>query len=325
MQLLIYRASFERVAGRLAERPEIEAIIMEQDGALVRSDGSAADDAQPEIGWLSRELILTPAAPIADYVRRLLSTPSIRWVQSAAAGYEHPTFQKLLASGIRLSINDASSIAIAEFVLTEVLASFHPIAERRAAQAERRWERLSFREVDGSRWLILGYGSIGQHVAARARAFGAEIVGVRRTPQPDEHALRVVGTDALLEEVAQADVLVICAAANDDNTHLVDARVLGAMRPDSVLVNIARGSIVDSAALLAALDAGRPGTAILDVFETEPLPTDDPLWGHPRVRITAHCSADTEGSGPRGEAVFLEHLDAWLAGRPLRLEVQARD
>lgn len=322
MQLLIFRATHDRVADRLAERPEVEAIIMEQDGSLVRANGAAADDAQPEAGWLSRELILTPDAPIADYVLRLLTTPSIRWVQSAAAGYEHPTFQKLLAAGVRLSINDASSVAIAEFVLAEVLASFHPIAERRAAQAERRWERLSFREVAGTRWLILGYGSIGRHVAERARAFGASIVGIRRTPRPDDLALRVVGPDALVDEAAQADVLVICAAANDGNNHLVGARVLGAMKPDSVLVNIARGSIVDSAALLQALDAGQPGTAILDVFETEPLPEDDALWSHPRVRVTAHCSADTDGSGPRGEDVFLEHLDAWLAGRPLRLEVK---
>jgi len=97
------------------------------------------------------------------------------------------------------------------------------------------------------------------------------------------------------------------------------------MKPGSVLVNIARGSIVDTSALCAALEAGRPGHAVLDVFETEPLPAEDPLWDQPGARISAHCSAFTDGAGPRGDAVFLEHLDAWRAGQPMRLEVKNPD
>lgn len=325
MELLIYRNSYEGIRAELAERDDVKPVIMELDGRLQWADGTAADDAEPEAGWFSRELFLEPGAPLRDFAKKLLTTPSMQWVQSAAAGFEHPTFQRLLDAGIRLSINDASSIAISEFVMAETLACFQPLAERRRAQAEHAWQQLSFQEVHGSRWLILGYGSIGRHVARRAGAFGAEVVGIRRTPQPDSHALRVVAPDALESELEAADVLVICAAANDGNTHLVNADLLGCMKPGSVLVNIARGSIVDTRALCAALDAGRPGYAVLDVFETEPLPEDDPLWDHPGVRISAHSSAFTDGTGPRGDAVFLEHLDAWRAGRPLRLEVRKPD
>ena len=321
MKLLIYRDSFEAVQAELEARPTVEPLIMERDGTVVTTTGEAADDAAFEIAWLSRHLFLGEGAPIGPYVKKVLTTPGVRWLQSGAAGYEHPTFQAILAAGIRLTINDGSSIAIAEYVMAQVMAAFHPDVERAQAQAAREWTRFPFRELYRSRWVILGYGSIGQHVAARASAFGAEVVGIRRTPKPDAQAMRVVGVDALDEELAQADVFVICAAANDGNAHLIDADRLARMKPDALLVNIARGSIVDENALLAALDAGRPGMAALDVFEEEPLPEASALWAHPKVRMTAHCSADTDATGLRGDEVFIEHLDAWLAGAPLRLEV----
>ncbi|MEE4297992.1 MAG: D-2-hydroxyacid dehydrogenase [Pseudomonadales bacterium] len=322
MKLLIYRDSYEAVREALASRPEVEPLVMEDDGRVVTHDGAVADDEPFEAAWFSRHLFLKPGAPMRDYARKVLTTPGVMWLQSGAAGYEHPTFQRVLEAGIRLTINDGSSVAIAEYVLAQVMASFHPGPERLAAQARHEWVRLPFRELRGTRWVILGYGSIGRHVAERARAFGAEIVGIRRTPRPDAHALRVVGVEALAGEIAAADVFVICAAANDGNARIVDAGLLARMKPDAVLVNVARGSLVDETALIAALDAGRPGMAVLDVFETEPLPEESPLWDHPKIRVTAHCSPDTEATGERGDAVFLEHLDAYLAGEPLRLEVK---
>ncbi len=320
MQLLIYRASHDRIADELASRG-IEPVILEHDGSLMTTDGRSCTDARPEAAWFSREMFLTPGAPVGALLKKV-HAGSVRWVQSSAAGYEHPIFKGLLDAGIRLTINDASSIAIAEYVMAETLACFQPLTARRAAQTASRWERMDFRELHGSRWLIVGYGNIGQEVGRRASAFGAEVIGVRRTPAPDPFACRVVASADLAAEVPAADVIVVSAAANPDNLHLIDRDLLGAMKQDAVLVNVARGSLIDSAALLAALDAGRPGQAVLDVFEEEPLPAGDPLWHHPRVRITAHCSSSSDGTRARGEAVFLEHLDAWLAGTPLRLEVR---
>lgn len=321
MQILMYRPSFELLRTELARR-KVDAVILEHDGSLVNPEGHPCPDAAPTAAWFSRELIVTPGAPVRDFIKRVHGG-GIEWVQSAAAGYEHPVFQGILDAGIRLSSSDGNSDGIAEYVLAEVLACFQRIEDRRAAQAARRWERIDFREIAGSRWLILGYGSIGREVAKRATAFGAEVVGMRRRPQPDPHALRVVATEDLLEEVPAADVIVISAAANADSTHLVNADVLSRMRENAVLVNVARGSLIDNGALLDALDAGRPGWAILDVFDTEPLPEDDPFWSHPRVRLSAHCSGAGDGVNRRGADVFLEHLDAWLAGHPLRLEVTA--
>ncbi|MCC5886017.1 MAG: D-2-hydroxyacid dehydrogenase [Gammaproteobacteria bacterium] len=319
MQILMYRPSFELMKAELSRR-QVDALILEHDGTLVDPEGRPCPDAAPTAAWFSRELIVTPGAPVRDFIKRVHGG-SVEWVQSAAAGYEHPVFQGILDAGIRLSSSDGNSAGIAEYVLAEVLACFQRIEDRRAAQAAKNWERIDFREIAGSRWLILGYGSIGREVARRATAFGAEVVGMRRRPQPDAHALRVVGPGDLLEEVPAADVIVISAAANADSTHLVDADVLSRMRENAVLVNVARGSLIDSTALLRALDSGRPGWAILDVFDTEPLPADDPIWSHPKVRVSAHCSGAGDGVNRRGAEVFLEHLDAWLAGLPLRLEV----
>jgi len=319
MQILMYRRSFDRIEAELARR-EVDAIILEHDGSLVDRDGLDCQQAAPVAAWFSRELIVTPEAPLRDFIK-LVHGGSVRWVQSAAAGYEHPVFQAMLDAGITLTSSDGNSAGIAEYVLAEVLASFQRIEDRRAAQIARRWERIDFREIAGSRWLILGYGSIGREVARRATAFGAEVVGMRRRPQPDPHAMRVVGPADLREETAAADVIVVSAAANADSTHLVDADLLSRMREQAVLINVARGSLIDSTALLRSLDAGRPERAILDVFDTEPLPADDPLWTHPKVRISAHCAGEGEGANHRGAVVFLEHLDAWLAGQPLRLQV----
>ena len=321
MKLLIYRKSFDDVAEALAARPGVEPIIMERGGHCVTVDGTPVAEPDPEAAWFSTALFLDEGAPIREFATTMLACGTVRWVQSGAAGYEMPVFQRLFEAGIRLSINDASSVPIAEYVMAQVLACFQPGEARLAAQAERRWERLPFREIAGTRWLILGYGSIGQHVAERAKAFGATVVGIRRTPRPDAFAERVVGVDALAKEIADADVFVICAAANDGNAHIVNAELLARMKSDAVLVNVARGSLVDEAALVAALDAGRPHMAVLDVFEEEPLPEDSPLWTHPKIRATAHCSPFTEGTIPRGDVTFLEHLDAYLAGAPLRLEV----
>src|SRR5580704_11679889 len=103
----------------------------------------------------------------------LLNAPALQWVQSAAAGFDHPIFAQLVNKGVRLSTSHGQAVGIADYVLAGVLDHFQRAPERRAAQAERVWRRLPFREVADSVWLIVGFGAIGQAVALRARAFGA--------------------------------------------------------------------------------------------------------------------------------------------------------
>jgi phosphoglycerate dehydrogenase-like enzyme len=131
--------------------------------------------------------------------------------------------------------------------------------------------------------------------------------------------------DELLEELARCDVVVLAAPATPETVGLVDERFLAAMASGSVLVNIARGALVDEAALLAALDRGRPEAAILDVFATEPLPADSPFWDHPRVVLTPHSSAGGLARHARAADLFVENLERYRTGRPLLHEVRPGD
>jgi phosphoglycerate dehydrogenase-like enzyme len=124
--------------------------------------------------------------------------------------------------------------------------------------------------------------------------------------------------------VPDADVLVVAAPAVESTHHLIDAGVLAAMRSGSVLINVARGSLVDEAALLAALDRGRPAHAVLDVAATEPLPAENPLWDHPAVTITAHSAGGGLGRDRRAAEVFAGNLGRFLGGEELRHEVAPR-
>jgi phosphoglycerate dehydrogenase-like enzyme len=169
--------------------------------------------------------------------------------------------------------------------------------------------------------LIIGLGNIGQEVAGRASGFGCHVIGVRRKSTGQEPASEVITPDRMRAALPGADVVVLAAALNTETEHLVDGAFLEAMKPGSVLVNIGRGSLVDEEALLKSLDRGIPAYAVLDVFETEPLPPESPFWSHPRVRVTAHSSANSPQKRLRGDAVFLENLKRYIEKRPLHFEV----
>jgi phosphoglycerate dehydrogenase-like enzyme len=214
---------------------------------------------------------------------------------------------------------------MADYVVAGVLDHFQRGDERRAAQAQRAWRRLSFREIEGSSWVIVGFGAVGQGVAQRARAFGAKITGVRRDQSPHALADAVVSPERLAELLPAADVVVLALPLSEATKHMANAAFFAAMKTGSLLVNVGRGGLVDEAALVPALDLGAPAAAVLDVFETEPLPTESPLWSHPAVKVTAHFSGATAGHGVRNQQLFLENLSRYLAGRPLLSEVDPRD
>jgi phosphoglycerate dehydrogenase-like enzyme len=316
MQILMLERSYERIGAQLREHaPALEPLLMAQDGSL-RLHGQPIEPraARPAMAWANSDLYA--GGPVREFMVLCLKSESLRFVQSSAAGFDHPVFGMLVDKGVLLANSDASAVAIAEFVVSSVLDHFQPNARRRAAQAERRWERTPFREVFGTTWLVVGTGSIGRQVAVRARAFGARVLGVRRTPRGDEPVDRMLRPDAVASVLPEVDVVALCAPANADTRHMVDAAFLSRMRARSVLLNIGRGSLVDEGALLASLERGVPEVAILDVFETEPLPSESPLWTHPRVRVSAHNAAFGDGFQARNDALFLRNAARFSAGEP---------
>jgi phosphoglycerate dehydrogenase-like enzyme len=315
MELLIYEAAFQRVGKELGEATTVR---VQQDGRLLRNGAVVEAEAlKLDAAYASPDLFRVPEAA-RGFFRAVLKSPTVRWLQSGAAGLDDAAFQRVAAKGVAITANDAAAIPIAEYVFAEVLAVFQNHAARRKAQAEHRWDRLSFREIAGTTWLIIGLGAIGNAVASRAKAFEATVLGVRQNPAKGGLADEVAGIDALPRLLPRADVVVIATPLTDATTHLVDAAFLQRLKPGCVLVNIARGKVVDEAALLASLEAGRPTHAVLDVFATEPLPPESPFWAHPRVTVTAHAAARGDGFFARGDRLFLDNLARFRAGEPLR-------
>ncbi len=318
VELLIYTDAYERIRGRLDAR--VTPLVMHADARVTRAgDTIAPNEVQPDIAWANRDMY--NLGPVRDFMVTCLKASRLRWVQSSAAGFEHPVFAKLVGNGVTLTNSNASAVPIAEFIFAQIIQSFHPQAERIAAQQEKRWQTYDFRDVHGTRWLVYGVGHIGSELAIRARAFGVEVVGCRRTPAGDELVHKMIRPDELMDALPEADVVIMTAALNEENHHIVNERFINAMKSGATFVNIGRGGLVDERALLQGLDAGKPALAILDVFEEEPLPESSPFWSHPRVRLTAHCAGASPGTSLRGDEQFLANLRRYLDGEPLQMTV----
>ncbi len=321
MRVLISAVANDHFGTRIAAvDPSIERVVMGADGTIRDLDGTPVDPDLPiDVAWGSADIFLEggPAQPFIGFVR---SASSLRWFQSPAAGLDHPMFGEIMARGTRLTTTHVQSVAIAEFVMRSVLDHFHDAPAWWAGHERRSWDRRPFREVYGTTWLIIGLGAIGTDVARRASGFGVRLIGMRRHPTGTEPVDEVVPPGDL-DAVGRADVIVVAAPATAETRRLVDERFLAATKPGALLVNVARGALVDEAALVAALDRGQLGGAVLDVTEREPLPPDDPLWAHPRVLITPHTSAHGDGTLTRAGEVFVANLERYLAGAPLEHEV----
>lgn len=320
-RLLVFEASGRQIAPQLVRHAgALEILTMNAEGRFTL-DGQPFDQQNPAptLAWATHDLFTTPVA--RDFMVALLKSPNLKWLQSASAGVDNPVFGQLIARGVRLTTSHGQSVAMADYVLAGVLDHFQRGAERRAAQVTGDWKRMQVREVLGTRWLIVGFGAVGQAVAARAKAFGAHVVGARRNQAADPSADRIVAPDRLADEVREADVVVLACPLSAETRHMANADFFASMKDGAVLVNVGRGGLVDEAALLAGLDVGKPAHAVLDVFETEPLPADSPFWSHPRVSMTAHASGIGNGQSDRNRDLFLDNLNLYLSGRPLRNEV----
>ncbi len=323
-RLLIFEPSFRRIEGELATFGEVEPLVMDREGQITLAGAKVeSDEARPGIAWFSGELYQQSA--MGAFVRATLASPELKWFQSAAAGFDNPFFARIVAKGARLTTSHGQAVGMADYVLAGVLDHLQRGPERRAAQARSEWKGFAFREVLGSTWLVVGFGAVGQGVAHRAKAFGARVIGVRRDQAAHPLADVIAPPEALSEHLPSADVVVLCAPLNEETRHIANAAFFDAMKSGSVLANVGRGALVDEAALLGALERGAPAHAVLDVFETEPLPAESPFWGHPRVSLTAHNSGVTGAQDDRNQELFLDNLRRYLAGGALLYEVDPKD
>jgi phosphoglycerate dehydrogenase-like enzyme len=218
-------------------------------------------------------------------------------------------------------------VVVAEHTIALMLALARNLHIAARLQAEARWDRGEVmgsqgrvREFRGSKVAVLGLGPIGIGVAERAAALGAVVRGMRRRPPAVSPAPfeAVVGPADLPTLLPWADYVVLAVPHTPDTERLIRAHELGLMQADAYLVNIARGSVVDEAALVDALRRGTIAGAALDVFDEEPLPPESPLWGLPNVIVTPHVGGAMPNYLWRATELFMDNLERFLAGRPLR-------
>jgi phosphoglycerate dehydrogenase-like enzyme len=305
----LYEPALRRLERRLNSFSEkIDAIIFERDGRL----RAGRQPAEVEVAWASPDLFIDGA--LKAFMARVRDASAMRWFHCGSAGYDNPMLRGVIDRGIAFSTNPAPAVSVAEYVMASVLDHFQGGCQRRERATARNWSPAGFREVAGSVWLIIGLGTIGRRVARLAKSFEARVVGVSRSGGECEYADEVRTPAALTPAIAEADVVVLALPLDASTRGLVNAEFLGHMKPASVLVNVARGAIVQQADLIDALDRGTLGHAVLDVFEAEPLGRDSPLWTHPRVSLTAHVAGMGSGLLERSDRLFLDNLQRYLAG-----------
>ncbi len=274
-----------------------------------------------------------PEAEVAFTARMdrgmLASARRLVWVQSPAAGVGFMLTPEMAASRVILTnMRGVRARAMAEHVLgvTIALARHLPLAMRE--QAAHRWssdrvERAGVRTLQGRRMGIVGLGAIGREVAKIAVPFGMRVSGIRRRTAgrppsgPGWAVDEVLPPRRLPDLLTQCDVVVLSAPLTPATRGLIGAPAIAAMRPGALLVNVARGRLVDDEALVQALRSGHLGGAALDVFAHEPLAPDSPYWDLPNVIITPHVSGALEDYWKRAVALFADNLRRFETGRPL--------
>ena len=245
----------------------------------------------------------------------------LRFIQSFTAGYEGLQAHGVPPGVVVANAGESWSPAVAEHGMALLLALVKCLPQAILNQSRGLWDRshtARMGSLERQTLAIVGYGSIGREFARRARPFGMHIVGLSRRAMPDPLADEVQTMSALHAVLARADVVLVAVPYSRETHHLIGAKELAACKPGAILINVARGGLVDPAALAAALSSGQLGAAGTDVTEPEPLPPGDPLWGAPNLIITPHVAG---ASGPVGRARLAGFVAAnvarFVAGEPV--------
>jgi len=248
---------------------------------------------------------------------------SLAWIQGLSAGVDSFEYEFLDAAGVRLtSGSGVHAEPIAQQVLCYVFLFERGILADIRRQPDRVWDRHWGEEVSDKTVGIVGVGAIGSRVAERVGTFGATTIGTKRDPTTGGDAVdELYGPDGLSELLDRSDYLVLACPLTEETRGLIGSDELTAIGDDAVVVNVARGGIVDEVALTDALEDGHVRGAALDTFEEEPLPEASPLWGMDEVVVTPHMSGTSQFLNARKANLFVENYDAFRTGGEMRNRV----
>jgi phosphoglycerate dehydrogenase-like enzyme len=252
----------------------------------------------------------------------------LRWVSHSGIGVDQFLYPALIESEVVVTNMrgvTGYSAAMAEYAFSLMLMFAKELIQIERNRVQHEWIRVMHRALYGKALGIIGLGTIGSALASRSQAFGMTVTATRRNPEGEMvNGVRILPHTRLDELLSTSDYVVICAPRTPETHGLIGAEALRLMKPDAVLINIARGGMVDEAALVEALRAGRLRGAGLDVFANEPLPADDPLWDEDRLFISPHMSAFVDTPWPEQHEAILENARRFARGEPLLRVVDKR-
>ncbi len=299
----------------LAEKDDPQLAMLGDVPHAVINDAAALSraprDAAAILHWSSpRELLR----------KTFLANPQVRWVHSRAAGLDEVLFPELVSSAVSLTNGSGVfSQSLGEFALAMVLYFAKDFPRMLRNKAARRWEQFDIDEIDGQTVGIVGYGDIGRAVARRVHAMGMKVLALKR------HAPATA--DPLIEEfykpdemhtmLGRCDYVAACAPLTAETRHMISDAAFAAMKPSAVIINVGRGPVVDRAALVRALEQKKIRGAGLDVFEHEPIPEDDPIWGFENVFISPHSADHTRDWLEQAMRFFLRQYEKFRRGEAL--------
>jgi D-2-hydroxyacid dehydrogenase (NADP+) len=246
--------------------------------------------------------------------------PRLRWIQALTTGTDRiEAIRNLPADVIVTAARGFHGPQMSELAFLLMLSLSRDYPAVAANQKQHRWVRWPQKLLLGKTVVLVGVGAVGAELAKRCHAFGMQVIGVDSVRKSARGVEAMHTPDRLTELAAEADFLIVLVPFTAETHHLVDARVLAAMKPSGILINISRGQVVDEAALIRALAAKQLAGAGLDVFQTEPLPADSPLWDLPNVMITPHVGGMSDIYAEQVLPILIDNLAAYAAGDCSRL------
>jgi phosphoglycerate dehydrogenase-like enzyme len=256
---------------------------------------------------------------LAPYIpaRLVEAMPNLRWIQALTTGTDNllTNMPALKPDVLITSVRGIHGPQMAELAFLYMLSLSRDLRGMIARQTSATWHRTPQRLLWSKCCVLVGTGAIAEELAHRCKAFGMNVTGISNHPRPIADFDEVLPRAGLRDAAARADFLIILLPYEASTENLIDANIIGAMKPDSVLINLSRGRIVDEEAVLAALESGAIRGAGLDVFATEPLPPENPFWHRDDVIVTPHIGGMSDIYTEQVLPTLIENFRAWLAGR----------
>lgn len=256
------------------------------------------------------------------FVLSVMGATNLQWLHTFSAGVDSPFFIDLMKRGVRLTNSSgATASPIAQTAILYMLALSRNVRAWFEHQEKHEWERHNLVELDGARLAVIGMGPIGEEIARLGVALNMDVEAIRRKATGTEPC-PTFGFDSLDDVLGRADWVAVALPLADETRNIFDAQRFARMKKGAHFINIGRGELVDEPALITALQSGHLAGAALDVFATEPLPEESPLWDMPNVIVTPHSSGASPKAGLRSETLFVNNLDKFLTGDAMVNEVR---